>query len=366
MAKLLSVIVPSYNMENYLHKCLGSFGVEQLMERMGSDGEPLAEKLEVIVVNDGSKDRTSEIAHEFEHKFPTVYRVIDKANGHHGSCVNAALKVVTGTYVRILDADDAFAKPEFAEFMEYLDRLQTKHPGEVDLVFSGVAMVDPDDNVTSTECFSFPTECIFTLSEIVDRELFQALSMVTYRTEIVRHVGYHQPEGVMYSDNIWTFAPLPAINRCAHFKKVLYRYLWGRPGQSMDSAVWARNTHQMVTVFKAMMDCFNTAKPTLQPCNRKAMEKALLNIGQIIYGMLFYHVPRKQAEQLFAEVDARVKEVSSVVYADLGSSAAFTKFHPFKYVEHCRRYPQSFGRVTRVIRIYKSLGRFAKRLIGRS
>ena len=365
MSKLLSVIVPSYNMEKYLHKCLGSFGVEQLMERKGVDGEPLAEKLEVIVVNDGSKDRTSEIAHEFERKFPSVYRVIDKENGHHGSCVNAALKVVTGTYVRILDADDAFATPEFAEFLEYLDRLEATHPNEVDIVFSGVAMVDPDDKVTSTECYSFPTERIFPLSEIVDGELFQALSMVTYRTEVVRRVGYHQPEGVLYSDNIWTFAPLPAVNRCAHFKKVLYRYLWGRPGQSMDGAVWAKNTHQMVTVFKAMVDCFNKAKPTLQPCNRKAMEKALLNIGQIIYGMLFYHVPVKRAAEMFAEVDEAIRTTSAAVYAELGKSEAFTAIRPFKYVEHCRRHPRTFSRVTSALRLYKSAGQLVKRVLHR-
>ena len=76
--KILTVIVPSYNMEAYLPKCLGSLII---------DDKELLRKLEVIVVNDGSKDRTSEIAHKFETKYPGVFRVIDKKNGHYGSCI---------------------------------------------------------------------------------------------------------------------------------------------------------------------------------------------------------------------------------------------------------------------------------------
>lgn len=78
MDKILSIIVPSYNMEAYLPKCLGSLVIAD---------EALLQKLDVIVVNDGSKDRTSEIAHGFETKYPGVFRVIDKPNGHYGSCI---------------------------------------------------------------------------------------------------------------------------------------------------------------------------------------------------------------------------------------------------------------------------------------
>ena len=109
LSKILTVIVPSYNMEKYLPKCLGSLVVApELMER-----------LEVLVVNDGSTDRTSDIAHEFATKYSNSFRVIDKANGHYGSCINAALRVAMGRYVKILDADDSFDPDEFSKFIEY-------------------------------------------------------------------------------------------------------------------------------------------------------------------------------------------------------------------------------------------------------
>ena len=84
--KALTLIVPSYNMEKYLAKCCESVVVTpELMER-----------LEVIVVNDGSTDKTSEIAHSFERRYPGTFRVIDKENGHYGSCVNRGLAEAKG------------------------------------------------------------------------------------------------------------------------------------------------------------------------------------------------------------------------------------------------------------------------------
>ena len=66
--KILSIIIPSYNMEAYLPKCLKSLIISD---------ERLFDKIDVVVVNDGSTDHTSEIAHGFE--YPGVFRVIDKS-----------------------------------------------------------------------------------------------------------------------------------------------------------------------------------------------------------------------------------------------------------------------------------------------
>ena len=96
MNKLLSIIIPTYNMEKYLHKCLDSLVV--------SDENMV--RLEVLVINDGSKDTSSQIAHEYEDKYSKTIRVVDKDNGNYGSCINRGLKEATGKYVKVLDADD--------------------------------------------------------------------------------------------------------------------------------------------------------------------------------------------------------------------------------------------------------------------
>ena len=95
MEKLLTVVIAAYNMEKYLPRCLDSIMSEKVRDRV-----------QVIVINDGSKDKTSEIAHRYEDKCPDYITVIDKENGNYGSCMNAGVSIATGKYFRTLDADD--------------------------------------------------------------------------------------------------------------------------------------------------------------------------------------------------------------------------------------------------------------------
>lgn len=78
--------------------------------------ELVSDRLEVIVVNDGSTDGSLDIIRRYEQKRPDLIKVIDKANGHYGSCVNAGLGIATGKYFKILDADDWFDTSALVEF----------------------------------------------------------------------------------------------------------------------------------------------------------------------------------------------------------------------------------------------------------
>lgn len=104
MEKQISIIIPTYNMEKYIGQCLDSLLI------------PEFDEVEILVVNDGYKDRSSEIAHSYANRYPDSIRVIDKSNGNYGSCINAALPVATGRYVKILDADDSFDTAEISKF----------------------------------------------------------------------------------------------------------------------------------------------------------------------------------------------------------------------------------------------------------
>ena len=125
MEKLLTIVVPAYNMEKYLSYCLDSLCVNQ-------------DNLEVLVINDGSKDTTSDIAHQYMEQYPHIFRVIDKANGNYGSCVNRGLTEAKGKYIKILDADDSFDTENFKDFLAFLEKT------DADLVLSDFAVVDPE------------------------------------------------------------------------------------------------------------------------------------------------------------------------------------------------------------------------------
>ena len=117
MTKILSIVIPSYNMQDYLPACLDSLVV---------DDPALFAALDIIVVNDGSKDKTSAIAHDYAARYPDVIRVIDKPNGNYGSCVNRGLAEARGVFIKVLDADDTFDTAAFKQFIRRLIESEEK------------------------------------------------------------------------------------------------------------------------------------------------------------------------------------------------------------------------------------------------
>ena len=93
--KLLSIAIPAYNVSKYLKKCLDSLEVQSILD-----------KLEIIVVDDGSKDDTAQIAAGYHEKYPESYFVYSKENGGHGSGINFGIEHATGKYFKIVDGDD--------------------------------------------------------------------------------------------------------------------------------------------------------------------------------------------------------------------------------------------------------------------
>ena len=135
--KTLTVVIPTYNMEKYLRRCLDSLIV----------GDDQMAQLEVLVVNDGSKDSSSAIAHEYEKKYPQTFRVIDKENGNYGSAVNRGLKEAKGKYIKILDADDRYDNNLFARYIDTINTL------DVDLILNDYAYVRPNGEIVSIRHF---------------------------------------------------------------------------------------------------------------------------------------------------------------------------------------------------------------------
>lgn len=219
MNKILSVIIPTYNMEALLDKCLSSLILESAEKR---------QLLDLIVVNDGSKDKSSEIAHKYAENYPEMFSVIDKENGNYGSCINAALPHVKGKYVRILDADDSYCTENL---IAYLDILKTT---DTDLVLSDYVTVNEKGEEIDKTTFPLTTDEVVEFSELHD-DTPLAMHAVAYRSTIFNEIDYHQTEGVSYTDMEWIFHPLSRVKNLYYFHKPIYRYLLGREGQTVDT-----------------------------------------------------------------------------------------------------------------------------------
>ena len=95
MEKLLTISVAAYNVDNYLDQLMQSVIEADVMDA-----------LEVLIVNDGSKDGTAAKALSYQQQYPASVRLIDKENGGHGSTINCGIREAKGKYFRALDGDD--------------------------------------------------------------------------------------------------------------------------------------------------------------------------------------------------------------------------------------------------------------------
>lgn len=239
MEKLLSIVIPTYNMEKYLDKCLTSLIIN----------DDIFNLLEVLVIIDGAKDRSSEIAHSYEERFKNVFRVIDKENGNYGSCVNRGLAESTGKYIRVLDADDFFDTDTLCLFLKYLLK------EESDMIISASRSVYDDGSIHNLT-FNLPSG-VFNLDDIDDRtgkSLF--MHAITYKTELLKP-WYKQTEGISYTDLEWAYLPTFNVRSISYFPKIIYNYNIGRPGQTVSVAARSKNMWMEVKVVKRLVDEYN-------------------------------------------------------------------------------------------------------------
>jgi len=230
MTKILSIIIPTYNMQKYLRHCLDSLLVSDDM--MG--------QLEVLVINDGSKDDSSKIAHEYEIRYPNIFRVIDKENGNYGSCINRGLKEATGKYVKVLDADDSFDTVNFEDYLRYLGDM------DVDMVITPYIIVDEAGNERSVETYDLPDNVPLTWKQLTPAFQKKSLQMhaVTYKRQNIINIHYQQTEGISYTDQEWIFTPLTTVNTAIAYPNTIYKYLIGRAGQTVSADIFRRNISQ--------------------------------------------------------------------------------------------------------------------------
>ena len=120
--KLLSIAIPCYNSEAYMEKC-----IESLLKG--------GEDVEILVVNDGSSDRTAEIADAYAEKYPTIIKAVHQENGGHGEAVNAGIRNATGLYFKVVDSDDWVNEEAYAKILHTLGEL-VRGPETVDMLIS--------------------------------------------------------------------------------------------------------------------------------------------------------------------------------------------------------------------------------------
>ena len=268
--KLLSVAIPCYNSASYMKKCIDSL-------------LPGGEDVEIIIVNDGSKDETIQIAQEYRERFPSIVKVIDKENGGHGSGVNYGIMNATGLYYKVVDSDDWVDREAYLAILETLKTL-VKDGKAVDMFISNFVYEKEGEKKKKVMHYrhALPVGQVFTWNDVKHFRVGKYLLMhsVIYRTNLLKECGLKLPEHTFYVDNIFVFNPLPYVKTMYYLDVNFYRYYIGRADQSVNEQIMIGRIDQQIKVNKLMVDYFLSERKKIAG-NRK-VRKYMENYLDII------------------------------------------------------------------------------------
>lgn len=272
MGKLLTVAIPAYNMEKYIGRCLDS--ITNIENTQG---------LEVLIINDGSKDNTLTIAQEYEKRYPNTIKVIDKPNGGWGTAINKAIELATGKYFKILDSDDWFDTKAFSEFLQLLDNV------DVDLVATSFSY-EYASGTNKSEIY--PLELcnhIISLSEYLRTQHHDIkhlpMATIAYRTNLLQ-ANHIQVAEKYYADIEYNLVPLVYVKNILFSQLVLYKYWIGREGQSTSLAGYNAHIDDYLKLLKKLIAFYKNHIFNKGSDIKITFENKLLRITRFSYYLL--------------------------------------------------------------------------------
>lgn len=297
----LSVIVPVYQVEAYLPACLDS-----LLEQGLSDTE-----YEIICVDDGSMDRSGEIAEEYARRHPQVF-VLHQANGGLSAARNAGMRAASGEYVYFIDSDDLLEKNILGALYDLavdrnLDQLLFDYERFTDEAGapSGGRRVDPDrltlfrDPLEMRRCQAVPA--------------WRIACNYLIRRPVLEEYGLTFPEGVMFEDKEFNFWLDRCAASCGYLDQKLYYYRQregsilntfmsdGRfPGYIQGRVRLAESCRNRLAAFRA-----GTPPKLRVPVTEEELEIKLIDEVQGILNRLFAKGDREMCRRTLAALEEK-------------------------------------------------------------
>ena len=235
MQKILTISIAAYNMEQYLDEALSS-----LIDPACID------LLDVIVVNDGSTDKTPEVAAKYVEKYPDSFRLINKENGGYGSTINCALKYARGSYIKLLDGDDWYETGHLAAYLQYLQET------DFDMVFTPYSRFEGDaGRLKKVVSLPYAPYAALRREDLTDISMY----FVAVRTELVRE-NVSITEHCFYTDVEWCFKTVLCCRSFVTLPISIYCYRLGRAGQSVSVEGYLRHIAEHAYISKLAASLF--------------------------------------------------------------------------------------------------------------
>lgn len=292
MEKILSVSIAAYNVEATLEAALRPFIKSRYRDW-----------LDVMVIDDGSNDRTAEIAGRYVKKYPGVFRLIQKENGGWGSTLNTGMKKACGKYFKQLDGDDYFSEENLDLYLEFLQDC------DADLVYTTFLTFDDKTGAVIRELGRYeknvlPERCKLSLDELTG--FVPAMHTLTVRTGLLQKHAVHITEHCFYTD-------VEFVLKCCNFCKTLiffelpvYYYRLARSGQSMSAQGVRRHYQDHLRMLYAMLEY--EKKYVRNQAVKRMFQQRLADVCMMQYQFFFALAHNGRVKKECMRYDASLRE----------------------------------------------------------
>ena len=303
--KLLTVAIPCYNSQEYMEKCVMSL-------------LPGGDEVEIIIVDDGSKDGTPEIADRLAETYPSIVRAIHQENGGHGQAVNTGLAHATGKFFKVVDSDDWVNAAAYKKILDLIRSVVEEGKG-LDMLISNFVYEKEGAKKKRVMHYhhSLPKDRFFSWEDVHSLKPNQYILMhsVIYRTSLLRDCGMQLPKHTFYVDNIYVYYPLPYVKVMYYLDVNFYRYYIGREDQSVNEKVMISRIDQQIRVNKIMYDSYD-----LTQISDKRLQSYMyhyLEIISVISTVLLVKEGSKEKLRMKKELWSYMKQSNRKMYRQL-------------------------------------------------
>lgn len=302
--KVLSVVIPAYNVAQYLNQCLGSFLEETILENV-----------EVIIINDGSNlDDTEKIGKDFEKNYPQTFRYIYKENGGHGSVINRGIIEASGDYFRVLDGDDWF---DINQLKALVQKLKST---DADIVIENHVRINDKTKKEKIVGFNIVYDNEMKMKKGINdlnknNEHYSLHSMII-KSEILKNNNILVDEKVFYEDMEFVLYPIPYINTIIFFNTHSYYYRVGNINQSISYKGFQKNIEDHLLVLDHLI-CYTNKICDMKLENEiieyisRRVTLAIMTQYRIFYSYSLFNKNKKRQLQIF---DKKIMQKSPYMY----------------------------------------------------
>ncbi len=279
--KVLSISVAAYNLENLIEQNLKSWLNKDVMD-----------KIEVLVVDDGSKDNTALVVKKYEKKYKGIIKLIKQKNAGPGSTVNTGLKSATGKYFRMVDGDDWVVTKNLKKYINSLEK------SKADMILTNYEIYDNSaEKVIEKVKFNIESNILLKFDDICNK-IYPQMHAVTYKTNILKDNKIKLDNG-FYTDMEYLLFPLKYINTLEYYNKTIYMYRVGQATQSVSIPSMQKNINMHEMVLNRLINYYNDNKDTISKEKREYLIKLIVPVADAHLGtLLTFKIDKNQINKI--------------------------------------------------------------------